>query len=39
MGVKTMFPIGAINKVQSAGDLVAQFKREFAEAKARLAHY
>ncbi len=31
--------IGAINKVQSAGDLVAQFKREFAEAKARLAHY
>ena len=31
--------IGAINKVQSAGDLVAQFKREFADAKARLAHY
>ena len=31
--------IGAINKVQSTADLVAQFKREFAEAKARLAHY
>ena len=31
--------IGAITKVQSAGDLVAQFKREFADAKARLAHY
>jgi len=31
--------IGTINKVQSAGDLVAQFKREFADAKARLAHY
>jgi hypothetical protein len=25
--------------VQSTADLVAQFKREFAEAKARLAHY
>lgn len=31
--------IGAITKVQSTADLVAQFKREFAEAKARLAHY
>jgi nitronate monooxygenase len=31
--------IGAINKVQSTADLVAQFKREFADAKARLAHY
>ena len=31
--------IGAINKVQSTADLVAQFKREFAEAKARLAHF
>ena len=31
--------IGAINKVQSTADLVAQFKREFAEAKTRLAHY
>ena len=31
--------IGAINKVQSTADLVAQFKREFAEAKACLAHY
>ena len=31
--------IGAINKVQSTADLVAQFKREFAEAKARLALY
>jgi len=31
--------IGAINKVQSTADLVAQFKREFAEAKARLSHY
>ena len=31
--------IGVINKVQSTADLVAQFKREFAEAKARLAHY
>ena len=31
--------IGAINKVQSTADLVAQFKREFAEAKARLARY
>ncbi len=31
--------IGAINKVQSTADLVSQFKREFAEAKARLAHY
>ena len=31
--------IGAINKVQSTADLVAQFKLEFAEAKARLAHY
>jgi nitronate monooxygenase len=31
--------IGAINKVQFTADLVAQFKREFAEAKARLAHY
>jgi nitronate monooxygenase len=31
--------IGAINKVQSTADLVTQFKREFAEAKARLAHY
>jgi nitronate monooxygenase len=31
--------IGAIHKVQSTADLVAQFKREFAEAKARLAHY
>ncbi len=30
--------IGAITKVQSTADLVAQFKREFAEAKARLAH-
>ena len=28
--------IGAINKVQSTADLVSQFKREFAEAKARL---
>jgi nitronate monooxygenase len=28
--------IGAITKVQSTADLVAQFKREFAEAKARL---
>jgi hypothetical protein len=25
--------------VQSTADLVAQFKREFADAKARLAHY
>jgi nitronate monooxygenase len=31
--------IGAIHKVQSTADLVAQFKREFADAKARLAHY
>jgi len=31
--------IGAITKVQSTADLVAQFKREFAEAKARLSHY
>lgn len=31
--------IGAIHKVQPTADLVAQFKREFAEAKARLAHY
>ena len=31
--------IGAINKVQSTADLVSQFKREFAEAKARLMHY
>jgi nitronate monooxygenase len=31
--------IGAITKVQSTADLLAQFKREFAEAKARLAHY
>jgi len=31
--------IGAITKVQSTADLVAQFKREFAEAKARLAYY
>jgi len=31
--------IGAINKVQSTADLVAQFKREFADAKARLSHY
>jgi nitronate monooxygenase len=28
--------IGAITKVQSTADLVAQFKREFAEAKTRL---
>jgi len=31
--------IGVIDKVQSTADLVAQFKREFAEAKARLAHF
>jgi nitronate monooxygenase len=28
--------IGVITKVQSTADLVAQLKREFAEAKARL---
>ncbi|NBX56639.1 MAG: nitronate monooxygenase, partial [Betaproteobacteria bacterium] len=28
--------IGAIDKVQSAGALVAQLKHEFAEAKSRL---
>ena len=30
--------IGAITKVQSTSDLVAQFKREFAQAKAKLVH-
>ena len=30
--------IGAITKVQSTADLVAQFKREFAQAKAKLVH-
>jgi nitronate monooxygenase len=29
--------IGAISKVQSAGDFVAQLKREYAQARARLA--
>ena len=29
--------IGAIDKIQSAGDFVAQLKREYASAKARLA--
>jgi nitronate monooxygenase len=31
--------IGAINKVLSTADMVAQFKREFAEAKARMMRY
>lgn len=30
--------IGAITKVQSTADLVVQFKREFAQAKAKLVH-
>ncbi|HMS05501.1 MAG TPA: nitronate monooxygenase, partial [Burkholderiaceae bacterium] len=29
--------IGAISRVQGAGELIAQFKREYAETRARLA--